>query len=112
MAFVPTRTDATKYGSVDGVFPAFGTAIEATKGGFGVKRPDGTFEILDALPLGRASVQLAVEAGSAATAAMVGPAAAGFVAIDFATADYVTAAEVGANAKDGLDSDLITTDLT
>ena len=111
MAFVPTRTDETKYSSVDGKFPTFNANVEVTKGGFGVRRPDGTFEILDALPLGRQSIQLAVEAGSAATAAMVGPAAAGFVAIDFATANFVTATEID---SDGgvTDSDFITSDLT
>ena len=112
MAFVPTRTDASKFSAVDGVFPVHGTAVEATIGGFGVMRPDGTFEILDAMPLGRQKIQLAVEAGSAATAAMVGPAAQGFVAVDFATQDYVDAAEVGADPLDSLDSELITVDLT
>lgn len=111
MAFVPTRTDQTKYSAVDGVFPAFGTAVEATTGGFGVLRPDGTFEILDALPLGRASVQAAVEAGSAALVAAV-DSGAGFTAIDFATQDYVTVAEVGDSDKYILDSEYITSDLT
>lgn len=111
MAFVPTRTDASKYSAVDGVFPAFGTTIEVSKGGFGVKRPDGTFEILDAMPLGRQKIQLAVELGSLATVAAT-DSDAGFTAIDFATADYVTAAEIGADARDGLDSDLLTSDLT
>jgi hypothetical protein len=111
MAFVPTRTDETKHSSVDGKFPAFNTAVEVSKGGFGVKRADGTFEILDALPLGRARIQLAVERGSQKTVAVT-DSDAGFTAINFATANYITAAEVGANAKDGLDSDLLTSDLT
>jgi hypothetical protein len=111
MAFVPTRSDRTKYSSVDGKFPAFNTNVEVTKGGFGVRRPDGTFEILDALPLGRASAQLSVERGSTATAAMAGPAAAGFTAINFATANFVTASEIDSDGR-LLDSDFITSDLT
>ena len=111
MAFVPTRTDASKFSAVDGVFPVHGTAVEATIGGFGVMRPDGTFEILDAMPLGRQQVQLAVELGSLKTVAVT-DSDAGFVAINFATADYVDAAEVGNDSDYYLDSDLITSDLT
>ena len=111
MAFVPTRTDKTKYSSVDGKFPAFNTNVEVTKGGFGVRRSDGTFEILDALPLGRAAIQLSVERGSTATAAMAGPGAAGFTAINFATANYVTAGEIDSDGR-VTDSDFITSDLT
>lgn len=109
--FVPTRTDSTKYSAVDGKFPTFGTSVEVSKAGFGVMRPDGTFEILDALPLGRAEAQIAVEAGSAKTAASTN-ASAGFVAVDFATADYLDETEVDAGRQFGLDSDLITTNLT
>lgn len=111
MAFVPTRTDASKYSAVDGKFPAHGTPVEVTKGGFGVRRADGTFEILDALPLGRASVQLAVELGSLKTVAIT-DSDAGFTAINFATANYVTAAEVGDSDLYIIDSDFITSDLT
>jgi hypothetical protein len=114
MAFVPQRTDATKYGVVDGVYPAFGEPLQVSKGGFGVVNPDGTFEVLDALPLGRANIQRSVELGSAALVADSdqGPYKAGFVAVDFATADYITADEVGNDSDFYLDSDLITSDLT
>ena len=110
MTFVPTRTDSDAYASVDGVNVKFNTPVEATIGGFGVVQPNGTLEILDALPLGRASVQTAVEAGSAALAATVGGAAAGFTAIDFSVnVDYVDATEVDANPA--LDSEVITSAL-
>lgn len=114
MAFVPQRTDATKHGVVDGVYPAFGTSLQVSRGGFGVINPDGTFEVLDALPLDRARIQRSVERGSIALVADsdAGPRKAGFVRVDFGTADYITAAEVGANAKDSLDSDLLTFDRT
>ena len=96
MAYVKPRTDQSGHSFVDGVDKPFGVAVEASKGGFGVVNPHtGIFEVLDALPLGRASVQLAVEAGST---------------VDFATVDYVTATEVDASTV--LDSDLITVDLT
>jgi hypothetical protein len=56
--------------------------------------------------LGRAAVQTAVEAGSAATAASPGPAAAGFTAIDFSSnVDFIDATEVDANPA--LDSEVI-----
>jgi hypothetical protein len=132
MAFVQTRTDQTKYSAVDGVVGeagtaaatasatgTFGSAVQASKGGFGVIDPyTGTFEVLDALPLGKQSVQLAVEAGSAAVAATVGGGAAGFTAIDFATQDLLTTAEIdalGDGAVDGVAGQSgveTTTDLT
>jgi hypothetical protein len=115
MAFVPTRTDQTKYSAVDGITPDgtagaygdFGTPVEVAAGGFGIKRIDPRsgkefFEYLDAMPMGKQAVQLAVEAGSAAVAATVGGAAAGFVAVDFATADQLDAAEIAADLTDGI----------
>jgi hypothetical protein len=113
MTFVPTRTDSDAYSAVDGVDVAFGTPVEATAGGFGVKntvKGIDTVEILDALPLNRASVQKAVEAGSAALAATPGGAAAGFTAIDFSVnVDYVDDTEV--DASPALDSEIITSAL-
>lgn len=111
MAYVPTRTDQTKYSAVDGVDPVFGTVVELSAGGFGVQRIDPRsgkvfFEVLDALPAGKQAIQLAVEAGSTATAGMVGPAAAGFVAIDMAAQDNLDAGEIAADATDGLTPDL------
>jgi hypothetical protein len=94
MAYVKPRTDQTGHSSVDGKDVAFGTDVEATAGGFGVVNPHtNTFEVLDALPLGRQSVQLAVEAGSTE---------------DFATLDYITAVEADALADSevGVISDL------
>lgn len=118
MAYVPVRTDQTKYSEVDGksanaavgVYGAFDTPVELTAGGFGIKRIDPRsgkefLEVLDAFPAGKQTIQLAVEAGSAATAAMVGPAAAGFTAIDMATADQITAAEVAADLTDGIQAE-------
>lgn len=108
--FVPTRTDSDAYAAVDGVNVTYNTAVEATIGGFGVVQPNGTLEILDALPLGRASVQSAVEAGSAALAATVGGAAAGFTAIDFSVnVDYVD--ETEADVNPAIDSDNLVTAL-
>ena len=95
MAYVKPRTDQTGHSSVDGVSPTFATAVQASNAGFGVVDPNtGTFEVLDALPLGRQAAQLAVEAGST---------------VDFATEDFLTDAEVGASArkiKEGAGSDL------
>ena len=108
MAYVIPRADQTAYSSVDGVDPAFATAVEASSSGFGVKHANGTFEVLDALPLGRQAAQLAVEAGSVATAAITG---AGFTAVDFAAADYITAGEVTASAGK-IKSSYVTSDLT
>lgn len=74
-----------------------GAAVQATKAGFGVVDPyTGEIEILDALPLGRAAVQLKVE-GSAND-------------VNFATQDFLTATEVDASTV--LDSEFITADLT
>lgn len=96
MPYVKPSTAQDGHSSVDGVDKPFGVAVEASAGGFGVVNPHtGIFEVLDALPLGRASIQNAVEAGST---------------VDFATVDYVTATEV--DASTALDSELITTDLT
>ena len=115
MAFVPTRTDQTKFSATDGVDVAFGTTVEASAAGYGVRRTVKgveVFEVLDALPLGRAAVQTAIEAGSTALAGTVGGAAAGFTAIDFATADYITSAEAAASATDGITDDLVASDET
>ena len=126
MAYVPVRTDETKYGETDGINPndaangsgsttavygAYDTPVELSAGGFGIKRIDPRsgkefFEVLDAFPAGKAAVQNAIEAGSAAVAATVGGAAAGFTAIDFATADQLDAAEIANDADDGLTADL------
>lgn len=96
MAYVLPSTAQDGHSSVDGVDKPFGVAVEASKGGFGVVNPHtGIFEVLDALPLGRQSAQLAVEAGST---------------VDFATFDFVTGTEVDASAV--LDSEIITVDLT
>ena len=108
--FVPVRTDSDSYAAIDGVNLEFNTPVEATIGGFGVVQPNGTLEILDAMPLGRVSVQTAVEAGSAALAATPGVAAAGFTAIDFSVnVDYVD--ETEADANPAIDSDNLVTAL-
>lgn len=119
MSFVPTRTDESKYAAVDGKAVAFGTTVEASAAGFGVKttvKGKEVFEVLDALPLNRASVQVAVEAGSAALVDSdngPGPANAGFVAIDFGTQDRLTSVETTASDSDGLqDSYALDSDLT
>ena len=103
MTFVPTRTDQTKYGQVDGKGDAFGATVEAGAGGFGIQRTVKgvvTFEVLDAMPLNRAATQVAVENGADLTP---GTTAAGFADIDFATQDFLTAGEATAAAgiKDG-----------
>lgn len=103
MTFVPTRTDQTKYASVDGKTDAFGTTVEAGAGGFGIKRTVKgvvTFEVLDAMPLNRQATQIAVENGADLTP---GTTAAGFADIDFAAQDFLTAGEAAAAAgiKDG-----------
>ena len=46
----PTTRDSDSSCAADGKFLPFKTAVELSAGGFGVKRIDGTFEILDALP--------------------------------------------------------------
>lgn len=115
MAYVQTRTDQTKYSAVDGAADPFGTAVEASAGGFGIKRTVKgveTFEVLDALPLNRQRVQLAVEAGSTAVAGTVGGAAAGFTAVNFATQNYITAAEAAVSATDAITADMVASDLT
>mgnify|MGYP001064753811 CR=1 FL=1 len=119
MAYVPVRTDETKYGEVDGISPDgtasaygdFDTPVELSAAGFGIKRIDPRsgkefFEVLDAFTASSAAVQNAIEAGSAAVAATTGGAAAGFTAIDFASADQLTAAEIANDADDGLTADL------
>ena len=103
MTFVPTRTDQTKYSATDGKDVAFGTTVEAGAGGFGVRRTVKgveVFEVLDAMPLNKQATQLAVEQGADLTP---GTTAAGFADIDFAAADFLTAAEAAAAAgiKDG-----------
>lgn len=123
--YVPIRTDETKYGEVDGINPndaaagtgsvtavygAYDTPVELAAGGFGIKRIDPRsgkefFEYLDAFPAGKAAVQLAVEAGSTAVAGTIGGAAAGFAAVNFATVNQLTAAEIAADADDGLQSE-------
>jgi hypothetical protein len=118
MAYVPIRTDQTKYAEVDGTtadgtanqYGDFGTPVELAAGGFGIKRIDPRsgkefFEYLDAFPAGKKAVQLAVEAGSAKVAATVGGAAAGFTAVNFATADNLSAGEIAADADDGLQAE-------
>ena len=91
----PADSSDSDYLAVDGVSPTFGTAVQASNAGYGVIDPNtGTFEVLDALPLGRQAAQLAVEAGSQ---------------IDFATEDFLTTAEITASSgkiKEGAGSDL------
>lgn len=103
MTYVPTRTDQTKYSATDGVDVAFGTTVEAGAGGFGVRRTVKgveVFEVLDAMPLNKQATQLAVEQGADLTP---GTTAAGFSDVDFATQNFLTAAEAAAAAgiKDG-----------
>ena len=106
MSFVKQFADATAYSAVDSVDVAGGVTMEVGADGFGYVDSTGTFITLDAMPIGRQEVQLAVEAGSAATLAAVdGSLAAQFAAIDFATVDYVDAAEVAASATDALTPD-------
>lgn len=83
---------------VDGVNAAFGTAVQASAAGYGVTGTDGTntHEILDAMPLGRAAVQLAVEAGNSA--------------IDFASEDFLTSGEI--SSLDDTNNHIATSDLT
>ena len=99
MTYVPVRTDQTKYGQVEGVAPnSFGATVEAGAGGFGIRttvKGVEVFEVLDAMPLNRAATQVAVEAGSALTP---GTTAAGFAAVDMASQDLLTTAEVTAAA--------------
>ena len=95
MPYVKPRTDQTGHSHVDGVSPTFATAVQASNAGYGVVDPNtGTFEVLDALPLGRQVTQLAVESGST---------------VDFATEDFLTTAEITGSAgkiKEGPGSDL------
>lgn len=96
-AYVKPRTDQSEHGSVDGVVPAFGATVEAGAGGYGVRRTvKGVeiFEVLDALPLNRQATQLAVEAGTTSAAAVQS----GVAAVDFATENFLTAAEAAAAA--------------
>lgn len=92
----PAQSSDSDYLAVDGVSVTFGTAVQASNAGFGVVDPNtGTFEVLDALPLGRQSTQLSIEAGSD---------------IDFASnVDFLTAGEIAASTgkiKEGAGSDL------
>ena len=59
----------------------FGQAVQAANNGYGVVGTDGTntFEILDALPLGRTAVQESIERASN---------------IDFAAEDFLTSGEI------------------
>ena len=90
MAYVKPGTATNSEAiAVDGVVPPHATAVEVSKAGFGVVDPyTGTFEVLDALPLGRQNIQLSVEAGSATAPTVV----------NFATEDFLTNAEIGASA--------------
>lgn len=83
---------------VDGVNAAFGTAVQASVAGYGVTGTDGTntHEILDAMPLGRAATQLAVEAGNPA--------------INFASEDFLTGSEI--SSLDDSGQHAATSDLT
>lgn len=95
MAYVPVRTDQTEHGAVDGVVPQFNATVEASAAGFGIRttvKGVEVFEVLDALPLNRTDIRASVEAGSASAAAV----ASGITAIDFTTADTLTAVEVAA----------------
>ena len=112
MAYVKPGT--TENLGIDQIQPDLGTGaagisisgqtlepIQVSKAGFGIIDPyTGTFEVLDALPLGRAAAQVSVEKGSAAAVTTV----------DFATEDFLTAGE--ASALPAVDNDLVTSDLT
>lgn len=103
MAYVKPSTVTTNPGlAVDGKVPPFTTTVEVSKAGFGTVDPaTGTFEVLDALPLGRQNIQLAVETGSAGQATVV----------DFASEDFLTNAEiVASNGK--IKASYETSDLT
>ena len=93
MAYVKPGTSTDLYGhpgssaddylAVDGKAIPLGTAVQASNAGYGVIDPStGTFEVLDALPLGRQAAQLAIESAST---------------VDFATEDFLTAAEITAS---------------
>lgn len=102
MTYVPVRTDQTKYSAVDGGSDVFGVTVEAGAGGFGIRRTVKgveTFEVLDAMPLNRQATQIAVENGADLTP---GTTAAGFADVDFATQNFLTAAEVAAAAGGGI----------
>ena len=66
---------------VDGVNATFGTVVQASSAGYGVIGNDGTntFEVLDAMPMGRAATQTSIEAASN---------------IDFANEDYLASGEI------------------
>lgn len=95
MAYVKPRTDQTGHSHVDGVSPTFATDVQASNAGYGVIDPNtGTFEVLDALPLGRQVTQLSIESAST---------------VDFATEDFLTTAEIAAASgkiKEGAGADL------
>ena len=86
MAYVPVRTDQSKYSSIaggGGEENSFGDTVTQTTDGFGVQRTiKGVVvtEILDALPMGRQETLNAVNNGSAILATHPGLIAAGFVA--------------------------------
>jgi len=70
MGYILQETDGTSNATaVDGKNTAFGTALKASSGGFGVittAKGQQVFEVLDALPLNRAAVKASVETGSVA----------------------------------------------
>lgn len=64
-----TTASTTNAAAVDGKNTAFGTALKASSGGFGVittAKGQQVFEVLDALPLNRAAVKASVETGTVA----------------------------------------------
>lgn len=106
MAYVKPGTSASNVGTahssdsdylaIDGVAVPFNTAVQATNAGFGViDLNTGTFEVLDAIPLGRQAAQIAIETASD---------------INFASnVDFLDAAEITASAgkiKEGAGADL------
>lgn len=90
MAYVKPTTAQDAHSVVDGKDKPFGVAVQSTPGGFGVINPNtGDFEVLDALPLNRASVQEAVERGTG---------------LDVGVDDALTAAEIASSAVIDTDS--------
>ena len=94
---IPDASGTNDQTAIDGKGVAFGAAVQASAAGFGVTGTDGTntHEILDALPLGRASTQNSIEAGST---------------VDFATQDLLTSVEIAALADSN--NHIATSDLT
>ncbi len=70
---------------VDGVNATFGTAVQVSSAGYGVTGNDGTntFEVLDAMPMGRAATQNSIEAASN---------------VNFANEDFLTSGEISSLA--------------